>query len=153
MPSRISAWAVYDVFEVRDQEQIFLAVVSDTQWEIFCEAFGFADLKADPRLGSNNDRVRAREWMMPELRRRLAGYSAAELGSRFEEYGLPYAPITRPQDLFDDPHLVWRKLFAKYPHPSEGEITMVEPPMRMSRTPPEIRRTSLLPSWPFNRVS
>jgi crotonobetainyl-CoA:carnitine CoA-transferase CaiB-like acyl-CoA transferase len=105
MPSRISAWAVYDVFEVRGKEQIFLAVVSDTQWEIFCAAFGFADLKADPRLGSNNDRVRAREWMMPELRRRLADHSAAQLGQMFEAHGLPYAPITKPQDLFDDPHL------------------------------------------------
>ena len=105
MPSRISAWAVYDVFEVADGGQIFLAVVSDTQWAIFCAAFGFADLKADPRLTTNNDRVRARETLVPELRKRLAGFGAAELGSRFEENGLPYAPITRPHDLFDDPHL------------------------------------------------
>ncbi len=105
MPSRISAWAVYDVFEVKDGEQIFLAVVSDTQWAIYCEAFGFADLKADARLATNNDRVRARAWMMPELRRRMATHSAAELSARFEAGGLPYAPITRPQELFDDPHL------------------------------------------------
>ena len=105
MPSRISAWAVYDVFEVANGGQIFLAVVSDTQWAIFCEAFGFADLKADPRLTTNNDRVRARETLVPELRKRLAGFTAEQLGSRFEENGLPYAPITRPHDLFDDPHL------------------------------------------------
>ena len=105
MPSRISAWAVYDVFEVADGGQIFLAVVSDTQWAIFCAAFGFADLKADPRLTTNNDRVRARETLVPELRKRLAGFTAEQLGSRFEENGLPYAPITRPHDLFDDPHL------------------------------------------------
>ena len=105
MPSRISAWAVYDVFEVRDGEQIFLAVVSDTQWDIYCEAFGFADLKADPRLVTNNDRVRARDWMMPELRKRMAQHSASELSAVFEARGLPYAPITRPHDLFDDPHL------------------------------------------------
>ena len=105
MPSRISAWAVYDVFEVRDGGQVFLAVVSDTQWAIFCEAFGFADLKADARLPTNNDRVRAREWLMPELRRRLAPRSAAELSEIFERNGLPFAHITKPQDLFDDPHL------------------------------------------------
>ena len=50
MPSRISAWAVYDVFEVADGGQIFLAVVSDTQWAIFCAACGVAALKADPQL-------------------------------------------------------------------------------------------------------
>ena len=105
MPSRISAWAVYDVFDVRDGEQIFLAAVSDTQWALMCDAFGFADLKQDPRLASNNARVQAREWMLPLLRERFATFGAAELAQRFERAGLPSAPITRPQDLFDDPHL------------------------------------------------
>jgi crotonobetainyl-CoA:carnitine CoA-transferase CaiB-like acyl-CoA transferase len=43
--------------------------------------------------------------MMPLLRSRLAGHSAAELAARFERQGLPFAPITRPEALFDDPHL------------------------------------------------
>ena len=106
MPSRISAWAVYDVFTVKGGEQIFLAVVSDTQWAAFCRAFDLADFQADPRLVTNNDRVRAREWLIPLLRSRMAGYSAAELSAMFEENALPFAPITRPQDLFDDPHLL-----------------------------------------------
>jgi crotonobetainyl-CoA:carnitine CoA-transferase CaiB-like acyl-CoA transferase len=106
MPSRISAWAVYDVFTVRDGQQIFLAAVSDRQWAQLCDEFGFSDLKADERLRSNNDRVRARDWMMPALRERLAIYSAEELARRFDARGLPYAPITRPQELFDDPHLL-----------------------------------------------
>ena len=105
MPSRISAWAVYDVFSVRDNEQIFLAVVSDTQWAIFCDAFGLSDLKADPRLVTNNDRVVARDWMMPLLRAEMARYSVAELSAAFEKHGLPFAPITRPHDLLDDLHL------------------------------------------------
>jgi crotonobetainyl-CoA:carnitine CoA-transferase CaiB-like acyl-CoA transferase len=90
---------------VKDGEQIFLAAVSDTQWALLCDEFGFADLKADPRLRSNNSRVQAREWMLPLLRERFADHPAAELATRFERIGLPYAPITRPQDLFDDPHL------------------------------------------------
>ncbi len=105
MPSRVSAWGIYDVFTVADGAQIFLAVVSDTQWQIFCDAFGFADLFADPRLRSNNDRVRARTWLMPLLRERLALRPANEISGIFERQGLPFAPITRPQDLFADPHL------------------------------------------------
>jgi crotonobetainyl-CoA:carnitine CoA-transferase CaiB-like acyl-CoA transferase len=106
MPSRISAWAIYDVFDVANGEQVFLAVVSDTQWALFCDAFGFADLKADPRLGSNNLRVLARDWLLPLLRERFANRTAADISGVFERIGLPYAPITRPQDLFDDPHLI-----------------------------------------------
>ena len=105
MPSRISAWAIYDVFTVKDGEQIFLAVVSDTQWAIFCRAFALTELQGDPRLATNNERVRARDWLIPILRSHLAGHSTAELGAVFERNGLPFAPITRPQDLFDDPHL------------------------------------------------
>ncbi|MDP3083527.1 MAG: CaiB/BaiF CoA-transferase family protein, partial [Rubrivivax sp.] len=105
MPARISAWALYDVFTVKDGEQIFLAAVSDTQWALLCAEFGFDDLRADSRLTSNNDRVRARDWLLPLLRQRFAGFSAAELQRRFEQTGLPCAPITRPEDLFDDPHL------------------------------------------------
>ena len=105
MPSRISAWAVYDVFSVKGGAQIFLAVVSDRQWTIFCKAFGLHELLGDPRLASNNDRVLARDWMMPVLRSHMASYSAAELSAVFEKNELPFAPITRPQELFDDPHL------------------------------------------------
>ncbi|QOF79078.1 CaiB/BaiF CoA transferase family protein [Variovorax sp. 38R] len=105
MPSRISAWAVYDVFTVKDGEQIFLAAVSDKQWAIFCKAFGLEEMLADPRLKTNNDRVRARDWMMPILRSHLANHSAAELSAVFEQNELPFAPITKPQELFDDPHL------------------------------------------------
>jgi len=105
MPDRISSWALYDVFSVKDGEQIFLAAVSDAQWVTFCDALGFADLKADPRLATNNDRVRARPTLMPDLRARLADYSAAELAAVFEKHGLPFAPISRPEQLLDDPHL------------------------------------------------
>jgi crotonobetainyl-CoA:carnitine CoA-transferase CaiB-like acyl-CoA transferase len=105
MPSRISAWGIYDVFSVADGEQIFLAVVSDTQWALFCQAFAFDDLAGDARVATNNQRVQAREWLLPLLRERLAPRRAAEIGAAFEAQGLPYAPITRPQDLFDDPHL------------------------------------------------
>ena len=106
MPNRISAWAVYDVFTVKNGGQIFLSVVSDKQWAVFCDVLGFADLKVHPAYLSNNDRVRERVNLIPELRTRLEKYTAAELANLFEKNGLPYAPIKRPQDLMDDPHLL-----------------------------------------------
>jgi crotonobetainyl-CoA:carnitine CoA-transferase CaiB-like acyl-CoA transferase len=106
MPERISAWGVYDVFTVKDGEQIFLSAVSDTQWKVFCEVLGFADLFVDPRLANNNERVIARDWLIPELRTRLEDYTAAELTQIFESNGLPFAPILAPHELLDDPHLL-----------------------------------------------
>jgi crotonobetainyl-CoA:carnitine CoA-transferase CaiB-like acyl-CoA transferase len=106
MPARISPWAVYDVFTVKDGEQLFLAAVSDAQWATFCDALGLADLKADTRYATNNDRVRQRPILMPILRERLANRSAAELTALLEAHELPFAPIRKPEELFGDEHLL-----------------------------------------------
>jgi crotonobetainyl-CoA:carnitine CoA-transferase CaiB-like acyl-CoA transferase len=106
MPARESPWAIYDVFTVANGEQIFLAAVSDAQWQTFCDALGFADLKANPAYATNNERVAARPALLPEIRRRLAERSADEIAVLFENAGLPFAPIRKPEDLYDDPHLL-----------------------------------------------
>jgi crotonobetainyl-CoA:carnitine CoA-transferase CaiB-like acyl-CoA transferase len=131
MPARISAWAVYDVFKVKEGEQIFLAVVSNTAWAIFCDAFGFADLKDDPRLQSNNDRVAARDWMMPLLRERMAGFAASEIAAVFEQHALPFAPITRPHDLLEDPHLQATGTLAAMQLPDGRKVKTVLLPLLM----------------------
>jgi len=105
MPVRISAWAIYDVFETKDGEQVFLGVVSDALWEKFCRLFGLDDLWADESLRANNQRVLARETLMPRVRELLKGFTKAELIAKLETSGLPFAPISRPEEMFDDPHM------------------------------------------------
>ena len=99
------AWGIYDIFPTKDDDRLFVGVVTDTQWEVFCREFGAAELAADARLKTNSDRVKAREWLLPKLGEILKRYAKAELSAKLESIGLPYAPITRPRDLFDDPHL------------------------------------------------
>jgi crotonobetainyl-CoA:carnitine CoA-transferase CaiB-like acyl-CoA transferase len=106
MPARDNPWAIYDVFTVKDGEQIFLAAVSDAQWFTFCDVLGLADLKADPELATNNQRVEQRPQLLAALRERLAQRSLAELSAIMESAGLPFAPIRKPEDLLDDPHLI-----------------------------------------------
>ena len=105
MPDRIRAWAVYDNFKTKDGELVFVGVVTDTQWKIFCEAFGLAGLLADPALKTNPQRVEARPRIIPIVTAIFAGMSKQELMDKCETLGLPFAPIAKPEDLFDDPHL------------------------------------------------
>jgi crotonobetainyl-CoA:carnitine CoA-transferase CaiB-like acyl-CoA transferase len=106
MPARLSPWAIYDVFTVKDGEQIFIAAVSDAQWGKFCDVFGLADLKAEPELATNNQRVRARPRLLKALGERLGQYSAAQVAAKMEQAGLPFAPIRKPEDLLEDEHLL-----------------------------------------------
>lgn len=106
MPVRISAWAIYDVFETRDGEHVFVGIVSDGLWQKFCEAFSLAELAADETLKTNSQRVLQREALLPRVRDLFRTYSKAELVPVLERTGLPFAPIGKPEDMFEDPHLM-----------------------------------------------
>ncbi len=105
MSQRNPAWGVYDIFDTADNSQLFVAVVTDTQWREFCAAFGLGDLERDPGLATNALRVAARDRLIPTIGNVLRTLSRDELIAKCEQCGLPYAPIQRPEDLFDDPHL------------------------------------------------
>lgn len=106
MPVRISAWAIYDVFETKDGEQVFVGVVSDGLWQKFCEAFELRELGANPDYKLNNQRVKARDTLLPQVRDVFKRYTKAELVAKLETTGLPFAPIGKPEDMFEDPHLL-----------------------------------------------
>jgi crotonobetainyl-CoA:carnitine CoA-transferase CaiB-like acyl-CoA transferase len=105
MPARVSAWAIYDVFATSDDEKVFVGVVSDTQWLTFCKDFGFDELLANDALLANNNRVAAREDIIPIVRERFLTMTSAELMAQLDASGLPFAPIAKPEELFDDAHL------------------------------------------------
>lgn len=105
MPARISSWAIYDVFETSDDDHVFVGVVSDTQWVVFCEAFGLNDLADNPDYATNPERVKRRDSLMPTVQALFRQFTKADLMAKLETTGLPFAPIAKPQDLIDDPHL------------------------------------------------
>ena len=106
MGVRRPAWAVYDIFDTIDGAQVFVGVVTDTQWRVMCDAFGLADLAGDPRLVTQAQRVAARAWTLPRIAAAFGTLDKPALMARCEALGLPYAPIAEPVDLFDDPHLL-----------------------------------------------
>ena len=106
MGVRQPAWPIYDLFDTSDGEKVFVAVVTDTQWRLFCESFGLPELATDPSLATQAQRVAGRERTLPRVAEALRVYDRATLMARCEELGLPFAPIGKPNDLFDDPHLL-----------------------------------------------
>ncbi len=99
------AWGVYDIFDTAGGGRLFVGVVTDTQWDVFCKAFGAADLAADPRLKTNGLRVKERARLVPRISEIMKRHTQAELTAKLEEIGLPFAPIAKPWELLDDPHL------------------------------------------------
>ena len=105
MSVRVSAWAVYDIFETKDDEQVFVGVVTDGQWKSFCAAFGLTDFREDKAMDLNANRVAKRNLIIPSIKTLFKQYTKQDLMEKLEQTGLPFAPISKPEDLFEDPHL------------------------------------------------
>jgi len=111
------AWSIYNVFDTAEEgEQVFVGVVTDTQWEVFCNNFDFPDLLPLTEVG-NKQRVQLRDDYLPRVRERFKQYTKSALIDKCEALGLPYSPIQKPTDLYYDPHLL----------ASGGLLEMTEP--------------------------
>ena len=106
MPERVSAWSIYRIFQTKDDDKVFIGIISEKHWERFCNAFGWNDWINDERLTSNNSRIDERDWFLPELEKRLLKFSKSEIIALCDTHHIPIAPIAEPKDLFDDPQLI-----------------------------------------------
>ncbi len=125
MGVRRPAWPIYDIFDCADGGQVFVGVVTDTQWRLFCENFGLTDLLADPALATQQQRVAARDRVLPLAAAALGAFGQAALMAECERLGLPFARIARPDELFHDPHL----------NASGGLVPLTLPDGRVVRLP------------------
>ena len=105
MSVRRSAWSIYDIFTAGDGARIFVGVVSDSLWQRFCAEFHFIEWAADPQLKSNNQRVHHRDNLIPTIQALFDTLNKNQLMQRLDNAGVPFAPINKPIDLTDDPHM------------------------------------------------
>ena len=131
MPSRIPSWTVYDIFDTQTA-QVFVGVVTDSQWLKFCQTFGLEDLLSDPALAQNKDRVLVRERFLPRIHELFLKITAEDLMQKCEAINIPFAPIRRPEDLFDDQHLVQSGGLLTINLPGGGQATLPALPMTIN---------------------
>jgi crotonobetainyl-CoA:carnitine CoA-transferase CaiB-like acyl-CoA transferase len=105
MPEKEGSWAVYEAFQTADQKTVFVGITSDNHWRSFCTGFGVEELLADPSLKTNPQRAQVRRRIMPIVAQKFAALPLNELVAKLERLNIPFGPLAKPGDLFDDPHL------------------------------------------------
>jgi crotonobetainyl-CoA:carnitine CoA-transferase CaiB-like acyl-CoA transferase len=131
MPVRKSTWAIYEVFQTKGDEQVFVGVVSDAQWQSFCKAFDLLELLDNSDLNENAGRVEHRDLIIPIITETFKQYNKLELMQKLEETGLPFAPISKPEDLFEDPHLNASDGLVAIDLPEGGQVKLPTLPIEM----------------------
>src|SRR4051794_37388529 len=105
MPEREHAWPIYDIFDAADG-RIFIGVVTEGHWQSFCKEFGLKDLLDDPALATTTDRILARARILPRVADVIGRWDIAKLSATLDRLNICFSPINRPEDLFDDPHVL-----------------------------------------------
>ena len=131
MPERGRAWSVYDLFTTADNEQVFIGVTSDRHWQRMCKIFAFSDWEENDMLATNQGRIEAREWFLPELSKRLGSLQKAQLMSLAEQAGIPFAPVNKPGDLVEDKHMNESGSLTEVRTPKGNLAKLPKIPLRM----------------------
>jgi crotonobetainyl-CoA:carnitine CoA-transferase CaiB-like acyl-CoA transferase len=139
MTARISAWAVYELFETADGDKVFVGITSDNQWQSFCGEFQRADLLRDATLATNEMRVDARARLIPGLVALFKSLPAAEIERRCLKANLPFARIAHPEDLFEDIHLNANGSLAETALPDGTTTKLPKLPLRIDGVGFELR--------------
>jgi len=105
MPERDCSWPVSDNFETADGRQVFVGSITTGHWASLCDYLGLAELKTDPGLQTQMDRINARDRTLPLIRQKIAALDEAPLCAALEGFGIPFSPINRPAEMFADPHV------------------------------------------------
>lgn len=134
MPARVSAWSIYRIFETKDNDKIFIGIISEKHWERFCQIFGWEDWLQDERLSTNNGRIDQRDWFLPELEERLRKFTKAEISQKCDTAAIPFAPIARPEDLFEDQQLNEGNALLSVKMPNDKSIKLPKFPLEYGDT-------------------
>jgi len=140
MPSRVSAWSVYDVFTLAGGAQLFIGAVSDKQFRTLCQLLERPDLLDVPEFATNAQRVAVRPALLARLADILKDHPIDALSGKLEAAGLPYAPIVRPDQLLDDPHLKASGGLVPMQTDDGGSTDVVLLPLLMGGRRPGVRR-------------
>lgn len=119
----------------RDDCWVAIAVETDTQWSILCEALGSPDWALDPALASADGRRAAHDLIDEKLGQWCRERSGDEIVDTLWEAGIPVAKVMQPHRQTELPQLEFRRFFAHVDHTVNGTARHTTLPVRFSSAP------------------
>jgi succinate--hydroxymethylglutarate CoA-transferase len=121
----------YKAFTTADGEMV-IGAGYQTVYEPFCRAIGRADLIADPRFATLEDRVVNRDAMYAMLDAEMLGHTNAALHALLAAAGVPHAPVNDIARTFAHPQLLHRRMKLDLEHPEYGPTPTIGPAIKYS---------------------
>jgi len=129
----------YQTFRASDGH-VNVGVANNALFERFCRALELEELVEDERFTDNPRRVAHRREIVPIIERRIRGLTKLEVVRRLRAANVPVGPINALDEVFADPVVRHLGLIAEVDHPTAGRVRAPGIPVRLSGTPPSVRR-------------
>lgn len=111
---------------------IYTTRAGNHQWERLLHVIGRDDLVDDPRFATNRDRFANKDALDEVLMPWMAERSKVEVMETLGKAGVPAGAVFSTDELFNDPFLRKRGMFATVDHPVRGDVTIPGWPVKMS---------------------
>jgi formyl-CoA transferase len=129
----------YQTFRASDGH-VNVGVANNALFERFCRALDLDELLEDQRFTDNPKRVAHRKEIVPIIERKIRTLTKTEVVRRLREANVPVGPISTLDEVFADPVVRHLGLIAEVDHPTAGRVKAPGIPVRLSGTPPSVRR-------------
>ncbi|EEW60488.1 L-carnitine dehydratase/bile acid-inducible protein F [Ruegeria sp. TrichCH4B] len=130
--------APYGLYDTADG-QIAIAPSNDQVLQRLLTEIGLAELLEDPRFDSNAKRFERRDELHAILDAALASDTQENWIIRLNRAGVPTGKIQTLKDVFEDPQIKAQEMSIDVPHGDRGDVRMLGFPVKLSRTPCEVR--------------
>jgi crotonobetainyl-CoA:carnitine CoA-transferase CaiB-like acyl-CoA transferase len=128
----------YQTFPTSDGWMI-VAAGNDSQYRHFVTVGGEAHLADNPLYVSNPLRVQHRKQLVPLLEAMTRKKTKADWITSLEKANVPCGPINNMKEVFENPQVIARNLQINVLHPTVGNMKLLASPMKLSKTPTEVR--------------
>jgi crotonobetainyl-CoA:carnitine CoA-transferase CaiB-like acyl-CoA transferase len=114
---------------------------NDTHWQAFLKLVGQPDLfQTDARFATHAERLKNIDALYGVVGQHMHTRTSAEWMKDLTTHDIPVMPMMKLDDLLTDPHLTATQGWLDVPHPFEGMLRQLRPPVRMSGTPTGVWR-------------
>jgi crotonobetainyl-CoA:carnitine CoA-transferase CaiB-like acyl-CoA transferase len=124
-------------------DYVYFSIVTSRMWDTLCVAMGRPALASDERFATAEARAKNVAALREEISAWTMQHTKHEAMSLIAGAGVPASAVFDSVDVFNDPHLHERGFFQKVQHPTNGTVTLMSSPLRMSGSQTALRRAPL----------
>jgi crotonobetainyl-CoA:carnitine CoA-transferase CaiB-like acyl-CoA transferase len=138
MGTSYAALVPYQTFHTKTRD-LALAIAGDKLWKKFCPAIGRPEMADDPRYGRSLERNKNRATLLPVLQEIFLTRTYEEWEPVLLANDIPVGAINNLSQIADHPQVQARHALVETEHPTAGKLRVVGTPVRLSKTPAELR--------------